>query len=150
MWARYKVKSFIYCVNQFLCEKRHKKWNQECKQKLSRMLNFCNILDLLTSRIQKIAWWTPVFKPDFHIFPYNEQLRKISRNFIDKFLLCHTSLRQKLNRITGLLAKLRHWVSSSLIKTIYFALCDSYLCYTVQVWRQSSSNVVYIIKWTQN
>ena len=33
-----------------------------------------------------------VFKPDFDIFSYDEQLRKIQRNFIDKFLLSHTSL----------------------------------------------------------
>ena len=76
-WAKHKVKSYIYCVNQFLREKRHKKWNQECKQKQSLLFNFCNIFDLLTSRTQKIAWWPPVFKPDFYIFSYNEQLRKI-------------------------------------------------------------------------
>ena len=32
-WPRHKVKSFIYCVNQFLREKRHNRWNQEYKQK---------------------------------------------------------------------------------------------------------------------
>ena len=36
----------------------------------------------------------PIFKPDFHIFPYNEQLGKSLKNFIDKFLLYHTSLKQ--------------------------------------------------------
>ena len=34
----------------------------------------------------------PVFKPVFYIFSYNEQLRKILKNFMDKFLLYHTSL----------------------------------------------------------
>ena len=57
----------------------------KCKQE-SRAFNFCNIFDLLTSRTHKIAWGSPIFKPDFHIFPYNEQFRKIKRNFIDKFL----------------------------------------------------------------
>ena len=33
-----------------------------------------------------------VFKPGFYIFSYNKQLRKIIRNFINKFLLFHTSL----------------------------------------------------------
>ena len=56
------------------------------------MFNFY-VFDLLTSRTQKIAWPPTVFKPDFHIFPYNEQLRKIWRNFIHRFLLYHTSLR---------------------------------------------------------
>ena len=91
-WARHKVKSYIYCVNQFLREKSHNKWNQECKQKQSLLFNFCNIFDLLTSRAQKIAWWPCVFKSDFYIFSYNEKLRKIYRNFIDKFLSYHTSL----------------------------------------------------------
>ena len=75
--ARHKVKSYIYFINQFLREKRHKKWNQECKQKQSSMYNFYNIFDLLTSRTQKTASWPPIFKPDFYIFPYNVQLSKI-------------------------------------------------------------------------
>ena len=66
-----------YYVNPFLRKKRHKKWNQECKQKQSLLFNFCNIFDLLTSRTQKIAWWLPVFKVDFYIFSFNEQFRKI-------------------------------------------------------------------------
>ena len=76
-WAEHKVKSNIYNVNQFLREKYHKKWNQECKQKQSRLFNFSNISDLLTSRTEKVAWRPPAFKPDFYIFSYNEQLRKI-------------------------------------------------------------------------
>ena len=88
-WARHKIKSFIYCVNQFLCQKPHKKWNQECKQK--HMFNFCNIFDLLISRTQKIAWWPPVFKPDFHNFPiiptfqsvlFYSELKKACGNFV--------------------------------------------------------------------
>ena len=70
-WAKRKVKSYIYCV-KFLRKKRHKKWNQECEQKQYLLFNFCNIFGLLTSRTQKIAWWPPVFKPDFYIFSYNE------------------------------------------------------------------------------
>ena len=76
-WAKHKVKSYIYCVSRFLREKRHKKWNQESKQKQYLLFNFCNILDLLTSRTQVIAWWLPAFRPDFYMFSYNEQLRKI-------------------------------------------------------------------------
>ena len=52
-------------------------------------------------------------------------------------------LRQKFNRINGLLAKLRHQVSSNLLKTIYFALSNS------EVWGQGSNNVVDMIKRTQ-
>ena len=76
-WAKHKVKSYIYCVNQFLPEKRHKKWKQECKQKQSFLFNVCDIFDLLTSRTQKIASWPPVSKFDFYIFSYNERPKKI-------------------------------------------------------------------------
>ena len=76
-WAKLKVKSYIYCVNQFLRKKHHRKWNQEWKQKQSLLSNFRNMFDLLISRTQKIAWWIPVLKPDFYIFSSNEQLRKI-------------------------------------------------------------------------
>ena len=69
-----------------------KKRNQECKQKESPFLDFCNIFDLLTSRTEKIAWLAPVFEPDFCMSSHNEQLRKTLRNFIAKFLLYHTSL----------------------------------------------------------
>ena len=70
-------------------EKHYKKPNQECKQTQSLLLNFCNIFDLMISRTEH---GDLVFKPDFDIFSYDEQLRKIQRNFIDKFLLSHTSL----------------------------------------------------------
>ena len=76
-WAKHKVKSYICYVSQFLRKKRHKKWNQECKQKQSLLFNLCNISDLLTSRTQKKAWWPSVFKTDFYIFSFNEQYRKI-------------------------------------------------------------------------
>ena len=44
-----------------------------------------------------------------------------------------TQLRQKLNKTNRLLAKLRHQVSSSLLKTIYFTLFDSDSCYAAQL-----------------
>ena len=59
-------------------------------------------------------------------------------------------LRQKLNRKNGLLVKLRHQVSSNLLKTIYFALFNSHLCYAAQVWGQESNSVVDKMKRTQN
>ena len=44
---------FIYCVNKLLREKVIKTWNQECKQKQSRMFGFCSVFYLLTYRTQK-------------------------------------------------------------------------------------------------
>ena len=59
-------------------------------------------------------------------------------------------LRQKLNRTNGLQAKLRHHVSSSLLKTIYFEFFDFHLRYATQIWGQRSSNVMDIVKTIQN
>ena len=70
IWAKNKVKSYIYCVNQFLREKHHKKWNRECKQKQSFLFSFCNIFYLSTCRTQNIAMWHPVFEPDFYMIYY--------------------------------------------------------------------------------
>ena len=53
---------------------------------------FCSIFVIF---LIFLVWWSPVFKPDFYIFSYNEQLRKIERNFIEKFLLYHTTFTLK-------------------------------------------------------
>ena len=36
---------------------------------------FAIFLIFWTLELKKLPWWLPVFKPDFQIFPYNEQLR---------------------------------------------------------------------------
>ena len=92
-WARHKVRSFIYCVIQFFCEKPHKKWNQECKQKQS-----CSFVIFL-------IFWPLELRPRvltlfFTYFPHNERFWKVSRNFIHKFLFSHTSLWSKVNFCT--------------------------------------------------
>ena len=38
----------------------------------------------------------------------------------------------------------------SLLKTIHYELFESHLCYAAQVWGQGSSNVVDMVKRTQN
>ena len=44
-----------------------------------------------------------------------------------------TILRAKLERLIGLLAKLRYFVSANLLRTVYYAIFDSYLCYGCEV-----------------
>ena len=65
-WAKQKVKSYIYYVNQFLRGKRHKNKTRN----VSKNSLFCLIFVIFFI-------FSPVFKPDFYIFSYNEQLRKI-------------------------------------------------------------------------
>ena len=48
-------------------------------------------------------------------------------------------LRSKLERSVGLLAKLRYYVSTNLLRTVYFAIFDSYMRYGCQVWGQNKN-----------
>ena len=44
------------------------------------------------------------------------------------------TLKQKLNRASSILAKLRHHLPSDILKTVYYSLFDTHLCYACQVW----------------
>ena len=48
-------------------------------------------------------------------------------------------LRSKLERSVGLLAKLRYYVSTNLLRMVYFAIFDSYMPYRCQVWGQNKN-----------
>ena len=47
------------------------------------------------------------------------------------------TLKQKFNGANGILAKLIHCISADILKTIYYALFDSHMRYTCQIWGQS-------------
>ena len=47
-----------------------------------------------------------------------------------------------LNRANGILAKLRHYVTSDLLKTIYYSAFDSHMRYACQVWGQSKNQLL--------
>ena len=51
----------------------------------------------------------------------------------------------KLNRANALLFKLRKYVSLKILRSIYFAIFDSYLSYCCLVWDQSYSTIQRII-----
>ena len=51
------------------------------------------------------------------------------------------TLQQKLNRVNGILAKLRHHLLSDILKTVYYSLFDTHLRYACQVWGQSNSDI---------
>ena len=77
-WAKRKVKSQIYCLNQYV---------QEWQQKQYFLFNLCNIFDLLTSRIQKIAQWPEVFRLDFYIFSCNNNSGKCKEISLTSIIL---------------------------------------------------------------
>ena len=59
-------------------------------------------------------------------------------------------LKQKLNRANGILAKLRHHLPSDILKTVYYYLFDTRLCYACQVWGQSNSDILVMVQGAQN
>ena len=76
-------------------------------------------------------------------------VRKLDKNLckylgvlIDEHLLFKDHikfLKQKLNRANGILAKLRHHLSSDdILKTVYYSLVDTHLRYECQVWGQTT------------
>ena len=59
------------------------------------------------------------------------------------------SLKKKLSRAVGILAKLRHYLSNDTLKSIYFALFDSHMRYGSQIWGQNSQEVINRIECLQ-
>ena len=54
-------------------------------------------------------------------------------------------LSMKLNRANALLFKMRKYVSLKILKSIYFAIFDSYLSYCCLVWAQNRSTIQQIM-----
>ena len=51
----------------------------------------------------------------------------------------------KLNRANALLFKMRKYVSCKILRSIYFAIFDSYLSYCCLVWAQNCSTIQRIV-----
>ena len=50
-----------------------------------------------------------------------------------------STLKQKLNRANGILAKLRYYVLANTLKTIYYTIFDVHMRYACKIWGQSHS-----------
>ena len=59
-------------------------------------------------------------------------------------------IKSKLSRSYGLLAKLRYCVKPDLLRTVYFAIFDSILRYSLQVWGQNKNATFKEIEKLQN
>ena len=60
------------------------------------------------------------------------------------------TLKQKLNRANGILAKLRYYVTADVLKTIYYAFFDSHMRYACQICGQIQSNTFNMIQRAEN
>ena len=59
-------------------------------------------------------------------------------------------LKQKLNGANSILAKLRHYLPSDSLKTVYYSLFDKHLRYACQIWGQSNSDILVMVQKAQN
>ena len=72
--------------------------------------------------------------------------------YLDKHLTWNFQLDQiknKLSRSCGLLAKLRCFTKTDLLRTVYFAIFDSILRYAIQVWGQHRNQTIKEIEQIQ-
>ena len=60
------------------------------------------------------------------------------------------TMKLKLNRVNGLLAKLRHYVNPTLLRTIYCTIFEAHLRYGCQLWEQAQTQVLQNIAKIQN
>ena len=60
------------------------------------------------------------------------------------------TVKLKLNRANGLLAKLRHYVNPALLRTIYYAIFEPHLQYGCQLQGQAQTEVIQSIDKIQN
>ena len=60
------------------------------------------------------------------------------------------TLKQKLNRANGTLAKLRHHLPSDILKTVCYSLFDTHLRHACQVWGQSNHDILVMIQRAEN
>ena len=60
------------------------------------------------------------------------------------------TLKQKLNRANGILAKLRYYVTDDVLKTIYYAFFDSHMKYACHIWGQVQNKTFDMIQRAQS
>ena len=78
---------------------------------------------------------------------------QIFRSYYDEHLSFNeymNTLKQKLNRANGILAKLRYYVTADVLKTIYYAFFDSHMKYACHIWEQVQSKTFDMIQRAQN
>ena len=118
-----------------------KKINQRINFDLKNIVEWlrANRIALNTSKTEIVLFRTPR-KPITRKISFRISGQKIKPKssakylglIIDEFLnwkTHYTILRSKLERSIGLLAKLRYYVSPNLLRTVYYAIFDSYLMY---------------------
>ena len=114
-------------------------YRHQSLRKVNQRINFDlkNIVKCL--RPNRIAQKAVTRKMNFRISGQRIQPKSSAKYLglvINEFLNWKTHftiLRTKLEKSIGLLAKLKYFVSANFLRTVYFAIFDSYLCHGCQV-----------------
>ena len=142
------IRHFADDTNILYRDKSLRKINQRINFDLKNIVNWlrANRIALNTSKTEIVLFRSPkkmvTRKMNFRISGQKIEVKSSAKYLgiiIDESLNWkkhYTILKTKLERSIGLLAKLRHYVSANLIRTVYFAIFDSYLRYGCQVWGQ--------------
>ena len=101
-------------------------------------------IDIFINKTDLVNFWSPrkqiTKKMNFHLTGQKIRQKTCTKHLdvlLDKQLLSKghiNTLKQKLNRASGILAKLRHHLPSDILKIVYYYLYDKHLCYACQVW----------------
>ena len=152
-------RAITYSYIQHFADDKNILYRDKSLRKINQRINFdlknivkwfrANRIALNTNKMEIVLFRSPrkivTRKMNFGI---SGQKIKIKNNakylglIIDESLIWkkhYDILRSKLERSIGLLAKLRYYVSANLLRTVYFAIFDSYLHYGCQVWGQNKN-----------
>ena len=145
------IRHFADDTNILYRDKSLRKINQRINFDLRNINEWlrANRIALNTNKTEIIMFRTPrkalTRKMNFRVSGQKIVPKQSVKNLgliIDEFLhwkTYFTILRAKLERSIGLLAKLRYFVSTNLLRTVYYSIFDSYLRYGCEVWGQKKN-----------
>ena len=145
------IRHFADDTNILYRDKSLKKINQRINFDLKNIDEWlrANRIELNAKKTEIVLFRSPrkivTRKMNFRISGQKLQTKSSAKYLglmIDEFLhwkTHYTILRTKLERSIGLLAKLIYFTSANLLRTVYYAIFDSYLRYGCQVWGQNKN-----------
>ena len=108
-------------------------------------------MSLDSSKTELLIFRHPNKKIDYDDFKVTMNVKKLYPSKFVKYLgvlidahlnfgIHINSISTKLDRATGMLAKIRHYVTKYILRSIYFRIFSSILTYGCQIWGQIKSN----------
>ena len=151
-------KIFADDTNIFYSSNNPEELERVVNEKLSNVLKYCaaNKLSINFKKTNYMLITTPRKKTNIRITTCNIERKKQIKYFgvfIDEHLQWDAQLKHvsdKITKNTGILYKLRHYVSINTLKQLYYALIYPYLHYGLMSWGTSCQTRLNKIKIKQN